>query len=63
LRRLCLKRNLQDNIEHNYRIVHDGKFWFAWFTDEAQLKVEEVKGKLTLKVDDKKEEKVGSLDG
>ena len=63
LRRLCLKRNMQDNIEHRYDIVYDGKYWFAWFLDEVQLKAEEVKGKLTLKIDDKKEEKIEGLDG
>ena len=58
LRRLCLKKNLMDNIEHDYEIVHDGKHWYAWFREEAEIKLKEKNGSLTATIDEKQEKSV-----
>jgi len=55
LRRLCLRKNLIDSIEHKYTINTDGKHWYAWFIEEAQVKIEEINGALKASVDEKQE--------
>ena len=55
LRRLCLKKNLMDNMEHDYEIVHDGKHWYAWFIEEAEIKLQTKNGTLSATIDEKRE--------
>jgi len=33
--RLMLSNNIKLGMQFNYQIVHDGKFWFAWFNYEV----------------------------
>ena len=58
LRRLCLRKNLADHIEHNYNIIYDGKNWYAWFMEEAQIKLEQKNGEVKATIDEKQEKVV-----
>lgn len=35
LKLLMIKNNLKTNSYHDYNIIHDGQFWFAWFEFDA----------------------------
>jgi len=35
LKVLMIKNNLKTNKYHDYRIIHDGSFWFAWYEFDA----------------------------
>jgi len=35
LKVLMIKNNLKTNSYHDYRIIHDGSFWYAWYEFDA----------------------------
>ena len=58
LRRLCLRKNLLDSTEYKYTIIHDGSSWYAWYYEEAKMKIDLIEGTLKETIDEKKEKVV-----
>lgn len=41
LKILMIRNNLQKNAYHNYEIIHDGSFWYAWFEFDAEKLIQQ----------------------
>jgi hypothetical protein len=37
LRRSCLRKNIRDNKEYDYKIIYTGKHFYAWFFEEVEI--------------------------